>query len=209
MKGNRIKSLREEKSMNQAELAKILQISPSAVGMYERDEREPNNELTIKIADFFQVSTDYLLGKTDTRASSNPSNKLFIIPIVGRVPAGEPLLADENIEAYLPIDPSMYGITSPDGFFFLRVVGESMNKVIRNGSYALIKKQETAEDGDVIVAIINGNDEATLKRFKNLDNGFVMLEPDSTSNDFKPIIINLKETNFQIIGKVIGDFKKW
>ena len=209
MKGNRIKSLREEKSMNQAELAKILQISPSAVGMYERDEREPNNELTIKIADFFQVSTDYLLGKTDTRDSSNFSDKLFIIPIVGRVPAGEPLLADENIEAYLPIDPSMYGITSPDGFFFLRVVGESMNKVIRNGSYALIRKQETAEDGDVIVAIVNGNDEATLKRFKNLDNGFVMLEPDSTSNDFKPIIINLKETNFQIIGKVIGDFKKW
>lgn len=67
MKGNRIKSLREEKGIKQDELAKILLISPSAVGMYERDEREPNDEITLKLANFFDVTTDYLLGKTDIR----------------------------------------------------------------------------------------------------------------------------------------------
>lgn len=67
MKGNRIKLLREEKRIKQDELAKILSISPSAVGMYERDEREPNDELTLKLAEYFNVSTDYLLGKTDIR----------------------------------------------------------------------------------------------------------------------------------------------
>ena len=67
MKGNRIKNLREEMNMKQEELAKVLSISPSAVGMYERDEREPNDEITLKLAEYFNVSTDYLLGKTDIR----------------------------------------------------------------------------------------------------------------------------------------------
>lgn len=67
MKGSRIKLLREEKNLKQDELAKILSISPSAIGMYERDEREPNDELTLKIAEYFNVTTDYLLGKTDAR----------------------------------------------------------------------------------------------------------------------------------------------
>lgn len=67
MKGSRIKKLREEKQMKQEELAKILSISPSAIGMYERDAREPNDELTLKLAEYFKVSTDYLLGKSDIR----------------------------------------------------------------------------------------------------------------------------------------------
>ena len=67
MKGNRIKKLREEKQLKQEELAKILSISPSAIGMYERDAREPNDELTLKLAEYFDVSTDYLLGKSDIR----------------------------------------------------------------------------------------------------------------------------------------------
>ena len=71
MKGNRIKLLREEKKIRQDELAKVLSISPSAVGMYERDERESNDEITLKLAEYFGVSTDYLLGKSDIR---NPIN---------------------------------------------------------------------------------------------------------------------------------------
>lgn len=67
MLGNRIKKLREEKGLKQEELAKILLVSPSAIGMYEINKREPNNEITIKMANFFNVSTDYLLGKSDIR----------------------------------------------------------------------------------------------------------------------------------------------
>ena len=77
MKGNRIKKLREEKDLKQEQLAKILSISPSAIGMYERDEREPNDELTLKIADFFNVSTDYLLGKSDIRNPEETIEKEF------------------------------------------------------------------------------------------------------------------------------------
>ena len=136
-------------------------------------------------------------------------NQLFLIPILGRVPAGEPLLADENIEGYLPIDPSMYGIDKPDGFFFLVVQGESMNKVVTNGAYVLVRKQDFCDDNDVIVAIVNGDDEVTLKRFKDLGNGFIELKPESTFNEFSSRIVNTKDTSFKILGKVIGDFKKW
>ena len=67
MKGNRIKILREEKGLNQRELAKELSISPSAIGMYERDFREPNDEIKLKMAEYFGVSVDFLLGKSDVR----------------------------------------------------------------------------------------------------------------------------------------------
>lgn len=67
MLGSRIKLLREELGLKQEELAKKLSVSSSAIGMYERDAREPNNELMLKIANFFNVSLDYLLGKSDIR----------------------------------------------------------------------------------------------------------------------------------------------
>lgn len=67
MLGTRIKLLREKLGLKQEDLAKKLSVSPSAIGMYERNLREPNNELILKIANFFNVSVDYLLGKSDIR----------------------------------------------------------------------------------------------------------------------------------------------
>ncbi len=77
MIGNRIKLLREELGLKQDELAKELNISPSSIGMYETNKREPNNEITIKLADFFGVSTDYLLGKSDIRKSDEQIKEEF------------------------------------------------------------------------------------------------------------------------------------
>lgn len=67
MLGNRIKTLREELGLKQEELANKMSVSTSAIGMYETNKREPNNELILKLAQFFNVSTDYLLGKSDIR----------------------------------------------------------------------------------------------------------------------------------------------
>lgn len=205
---NRIKKLREELHMTQQELADKLSGAKSTIAMYENETRKPSMEVLIKLSEIFDCSIDYLLGKSDIK-DSDLKNKLFLIPIVGKVAAGKPILADENIEGYLPIDPLMYHLTSPNGFFFLQIQGESMNKLIKNGSYALIKKQDYAEDGDVIVAIVNGDNEATVKRYKQLNEQFVMLEPVSEDSSFEPITIDLKNTKFSIIGKVVGDFKRW
>lgn len=205
---NRIKKLREEFHMTQQELADKLNGAKSTIAMYENETRKPSMEVLIKLSEIFNCSIDYLLSKSDIK-TPDLKDKLFLIPIVGKVAAGKPLFANENIEGYLPIDPLMYNLTSPDGFFFLQIQGESMNKLIKNGSFALIKKQDYAENGDVIVAIVNGDDEATVKRYKQLNEQFVMLEPVSEDSSFQPITIDLKNTKFSIIGKVIGDFKRW
>lgn len=83
MKGNRIKLLREEKNLKQEELAKLLSISPSAIGMYERDAREPNDELTLKLANFFGVTTDFLLGKTDVRDTGKQIDDVLNEAMIG------------------------------------------------------------------------------------------------------------------------------
>lgn len=77
MIGNRIKLLREEFNLKQEDLAKKIDVSPSAIGMYERDLREPNDDITLKLANFFGVTTDYLLGKSDIRNSEELKNVQF------------------------------------------------------------------------------------------------------------------------------------
>lgn len=73
MKGIRLKKLREEKGLKQSDLAKIFNISPSSIGMYETDKREPDDELKLKFAEYFNVSIDYLMGITDNRNSDKLS----------------------------------------------------------------------------------------------------------------------------------------
>lgn len=207
---NRLKELREEKGLAQADLGKILEITSQAYGLLENGKRDISTEYLKVLSNFYNVTTDYILGiSSDRKGNSELKETLFLIPIVGKIPAGEPLLAEDNIVAYLPIDPSMYGLSNPDNLFFLQVIGDSMNNVIPDGSYVLIKKQDYAETGDVVAAIINGDNEATLKRFKQLDDMFILLEPDSTNPEHIQRVINLKDTDFKIVGKVIGDFKKW
>lgn len=135
-------------------------------------------------------------------------NKLYNIPIIGKIAAGQPILAQENIEGYLPVDPNIYGMTSSEDYFFLRVSGNSMNQKVKNGDYALIHKQDYAENGDIIVAIVNGDDEATLKKYKKINDDLIALEPQSDDDSYETIYID-KNTNFQIIGKAIGQFGKF
>ncbi|MCX4303056.1 MAG: helix-turn-helix domain-containing protein [Clostridia bacterium] len=207
---NRLKILREEKNLTKTELATLLNVKSQSIGQYERGERDLSTEKLIRFANFFGVTTDYLLGVSNTRLSDSADlNNLLHIPVLGKIPAGMPVLAVENILKYLPISPDMFSITEEQDLFFLKVDGESMNNVVANGSYVLVKKQDYAENGNIVVALVNNNDEATLKRYKIIDNQFIMLEPDSSFTEFEPIIINLKNQNFRIIGKVIGNYKEW
>jgi len=207
---NRLTILREEKGLTKKELANLLGVKSQSIGQYERGERDLSTAKLIKFANFFGVTTDYLLGISSTRESASADlNNLLHIPVLGKVPAGTPVLAVENIVKYLPISPDMFSLKDERDLFFLKVDGESMNNIVANGSYVLVRKQEYAETGDIVVAIVNDEDEATLKRYKIIDNQFVMLEPDSSNPDFEPIIVNLKNQNFRIIGKVIGSYKEW
>lgn len=118
------------------------------------------------------------------------------VPIVGKVAAGEPILAVENIENYFPI-PAEFMPNEPT--FILQVQGESMiNAGILDGDYVLVQQQSTANDGDMVVALVD--DSATVKTFYK-ENGYYRLQPE---NDFMdPIIVS----EVMIMGKVIGTFR--
>ena len=141
--------------------------------------------------------------------TDNQNYKLYNIPIIGKITAGQPIEAKEYLEGYLPVDPNIYGLSTSEDLFYLRVSGESMNLKVHNGDYALIHKQDFAENGDIIVAIVNSDDEATLKKYKRLNDQFVLLEPMSTDPSIEAITVDLKNTKFQIIGKAIGQFGKF
>ena len=118
------------------------------------------------------------------------------VPLVGRVAAGEPILAQENIENYFPIPVQML---PNNNTFMLTVKGESMiNAGILDGDYVLVEEQHTALNGDMVVALIE--DGATVKTFYK-EEGVIRLQPE---NDFMdPIIVR----DVQILGKVIGVFR--
>ena len=125
------------------------------------------------------------------------SKEMVDVPIVGKVTAGMPILAVENVEDSfpLPIDFTGTGET-----FMLRVRGESMIEAgILNGDYILVKKQNTAENGEIVVALIG--DEATVKTFYK-EKDHIRLQPENSTMD--PIIV----PDCQILGKVGGVFRK-
>jgi repressor LexA len=123
------------------------------------------------------------------------------VPIVGRVTAGDPILAIENIEGYINFDRNL---VSSEDVFLLRVKGESMiDAHIQDGDFALVKPQKDAENGEIIVVLID--DEATIKRiFKKRD--LIRLEPANPT--MEPIVIRKGEKKVTIVGKVIGIFRK-
>jgi len=128
-------------------------------------------------------------------------NKFYMTPVYGRISAGQPNWAEECIEGRIPIDPEMMNITNPEECFFLKVNGESMNKEIKNGAYALIRKTDFVENGDIAVVLVNGFD-ATLKKFSK-QGDLIILEPLSNDPSFNTQVYN-KDTEIKVIGKYIG-----
>lgn len=137
--------------------------------------------------------TQLSLDKTE----SEYGPKIFELPVVGRVAAGMPILALENIEGNVIIDPSM--AKNHEGCFALKVKGDSMiNAGIYEGDLLVVYPQKYAFNGEIVVALLG--DEATVKRFEKKGEQ-VFLVPEN--NNYPPIIVDNRE-DFSIIGKVVG-----
>lgn len=186
--------LRKRDGMSQKELAEKIGVSRSSIGMYEAGEREPDFETLEALADTFNVNMDTLLGKSSLPSSAIPFAIAHKAPIVGAIPAGYPIIAFENIEGYADIPYS-----DEENYFFLRVKGDSMEPKIHTGDLVLIRKQNCAEDGQIVAARVNG-DEATLKRYKKQGNTVLLLPENPEYNPYI-VPINDFETGYaQIIG---------
>lgn len=136
------------------------------------------------------------------KAPTVKSETSVSIPLVGTVRAGYPVQPIEDIEDYIKTDPFWL---RGDDCFFLRVRGDSMTEDhIVDGDFALIRPQTTAENGEIVVAVVN--DEATLKEFHR-EKDHIRLQPKNPK--MKPIIIHPEDGEVSIIGKVIGIFRRF
>lgn len=140
-----------------------------------------------------KVGRQLVLIGTQSVASVSTIN----VPLIGAVTCGTPALAEENIQTYIPVSTGLAKKGSK--YFILRAVGDSMNESgIDSGDLLLIRQQDTAQNGDKVVALIN--DEATVKVFEKAD-GVVVLRPKSSNKTHKPIVLT---DNCMIQGVVVA-----
>ena len=139
-----------------------------------------------------------------TAQKENNNNNVSTIPIVGNISAGNPILAQENIEGELAVDKSL--VKNPTGVFALKVKGDSMIEAgILDGDHVVVRQQQSAEEGDIIVALIE--DKATVKKFyMDKSSNRVILRP--ANENMEPIYVDLSYNNFMILGKVTGVIRK-
>ena len=136
----------------------------------------------------------------EEKQKSSFDKELLQIPLVGKVTAGQPILAEENIEDFFPL-PADYINTSGKEVFMLEIDGESMIEAgIHDSDLVIARQQQFADDGDIVIALIE--DETTVKTFYK-ENDHIRLQPENET--FEPIIL----PEVKILGKVIGLYRKF
>lgn len=194
---NRIRQVRKELKITMKELGEIIGVAESTISMYETGNREPDLRTLSQIADYFNVSVDYLLGR-DT-PSDMQQGRGVKIPVYGEIAAGIPIEAIEDIIDFEEITPEL---AASGEFLALSIKGDSMAPRIQNGDVVIIRRQENVENGDIAAVMVNG-DSATLKRVKTDSNGIWLLPLNPA---FEPLFYTKKECvekPVRILGKMI------
>ena len=196
--GKYLKKLRNDKYLSLREVNHITDISYSHLNMIENGKRNVTPALLRVLADLYCV--DYLdlyekAGYIDLIEDEKKKNykldklgnSVFPINILGTVKAGYDYLAQENIIGTIDVETSLVG--NGEDYFALKVHGDSMSPVLIEDDIVVIKKQNDFENGDIVVAIING-DEATIKKGKKSDSS-ILLQP--LNSAYEPLIFTYEE----------------
>lgn len=164
--GKRLVKLRAEKNKSADDVVNAIDISRSALSLWENDKRTPSNIYITKLAKFYGVSEEYILNGDKSEKSSDSIK----IPILGEIVAGVPISAVQEILDYeeIPAEWARQG-----EFFGLRVKGSSMEPSLRAGDTVILKQQQSCDDGN-ICAVLVGNENATLKRVYKSEFGITL-----------------------------------
>lgn len=197
---NRMHELRTEKGISMKEAAARLGMPYTTYVNYEKGTREPNSETLILLAEFYDTSIDYLVGKSSNPKPAaippgfEPLPPMDQVPLVGRIACGQPITAEENLEGYVSV-PAAWHAT-----FTLQCRGDSMEPTIHDGDLVAIRKDIQVENGQI--AAVRIGDEATLKHLY-LHNDYIELRPENPN--FSSIIRRKEEMNdVTIEGKAVG-----
>lgn len=179
---NRLRELRIKTGKSMSQVAKDLRIAYTTYAHYETCAREPNSEMLIKLANFFDVSIDYLICRTDNpkngidAETTIPSNvtpvsaeQFICLPVIGRVAAGKSCYAETDIIDYEYVLRD--SLTVGEDYVFLRVIGDSMYPDFRAGDNVLVRCQSTANNGEIAVVIVD-NEDGVVKRISYGDGWF-------------------------------------
>lgn len=183
-----LKEIRKRKGFTQLEVAEQLNLSVQAYSNYEIGRREPDFETLKKLADLFNVSIDYILGRNNAEFISLNKN-VVKIPIYGEIPAGIPIemIEDSFIENYEEIDASL--TRGGSVYFGLKVKGDSMFPEFRNGDTLILKQQDDCENGSFCAISIN-HTECTFKKVIKKESGLT-LQP--LNPNFEPMFYTNQE----------------
>ena len=201
--GENIKQARMKAQISQDELAKRLGYkSRSTIAKIESGENDLTQKKVAAFAKALNVSIDFLM---DGNGNENNSQGVRI-PVLGRIVAGIPLEAIEEIEDYEEIPRKM---AASGEFFALRIKGRSMEPKLAEGDIVIVRKQEDVDSGDTAIVLVNG-DEATVKQIKKTETGIMLIgfnvevyQPHFYSNE------QIEALPVRIIGKVVESRHKW
>lgn len=192
--GSNIKRIRKSQNLTLEQVAKAIGTTRQTISRYENNNINniPMDKIK-KLAAALNTTQMEILGMQDS--IDYKPNKY--IPVLGRISAGLPMYAEENIEDYISTN------VKDDGeYFALRVKGDSMNAAhIFEGNLLIVRHQDMVENGEIAIVMIN-NEDATVKRFY-CDGKTVTLMPQSTNPKHKPQIYDTNKTIVRIIGKVV------
>ena len=192
----RIKSAREDLKLTKRELAKRIGVHESSINKYEKGLVDIPLSKISELARVLKVTEAYLMGWEEK--SEQPPQGLKI-PVLGTVAAGIPISAVEDILDYEEVPQSW---ENQGEFFGLRIKGDSMKPDINDGDTVIVRQQSTANNGDVVIALVNGDD-ATCKKFEKLDNGIMLI---SNNSEYSPMYFSNEEVLTKpvvIIGRVV------
>lgn len=214
----RLRKAMDIRGIKQVELVEVTGISKSAISQYLSGAFVPKQKNTYKLADALNVDPAWLMGrevnmeKKEVRGEYDKSElikavlgDIVMLPIVGTIRAGEPILATESVEGYFPMDNSI--LSSDKNYFFLKVRGNSMNLEFKEGSLLLVEKTPCIENGEIGVVLVNAH-EATVKKIVKNDN-MITLIPMSSNHTHTPQMINLARQDVEIIGRVKMAIKQY
>ena len=200
---DRIKDLRKKRKISQEELAKMTGYTDrSSIAKIEKGKVDLSETKIQLFATALNTTPAYLMG-WEEEMKTNPQG--IKIPVLGAVPAGIPITAIEDIIDYEEIPQSW---SNQGDFFGLRIKGNSMYPKLENGDIVIVKKQSTADNRDVVIAMVNGDD-ATCKRYKRTDTGIMLT---SDNSEYSPMFYTNEQVQslpVTIIGKVVESRKKF
>lgn len=202
----RLQELRKARGYSQQDVASLIGVGRTTYLKYENGDNRPTRKLN-ELARLFNVSTDYLLGLTDTPTESltQPLSQSLSkergvrIPVLGRVVAGIPIEAIEEVIDWEEIPQKM---AATGKFFALRVCGHSMEPTILEGDVVIVRQQEDVDNGDIAIVLVNG-DEATVKRVKKQKDGITLIA--TNTSVYEPHFYSNQEIHdlpVRVVGKV-------